>query len=342
MQNMKSRAVLEVDLSAVRNNVSLLKSIAGSSAFFCPMLKANAYGHGAAPIAKTLKAEGIQQVGVIDTDEAWTIRSALPDLDILVYDPLISEEELLWMIHENLVLVCSDWESLKQVAQLKKRVRIHLKFDTGFSRLGFEPKDSEKLLLFLKEQPQIHLEGFGTHLISAEELADKNSRTYQQLKKFLLLEKSFPKARSHLLNTAGLISQFVNGEFCEFGSRPGLGLYGIKPKVYLKDQKAQKKWEDLPFRSSSSLKSRVVALRELSKGGLVSYGGRWKANKKTRVGVVSMGYADGFPRALGSNRKVLLRGKKRSVIGAVCMDFFMIELKEEDFSVAFRRRGLDI
>ena len=330
---MQSRSVLEVDLSAVRNNVRLLKRLSGPDSFFCPMLKASAYGHGIVPIAKVLRQEGVQQVGVIDTDEAWPLRASVPDMDILVYDSLISKEERLWLIQEDLVLLCGDWESLKSLTQLKKKVRIYLKFDTGFSRLGFKLKDTEKLILFLKQEPQILVEAFGSHLIFGEELANKNSQSYQQLKSFVKLKQLFPKMSSHLLNTAGLISQYVNRESCKWGSRPGIGLYGIKPKVYTKDQKAKKKWDQLSLKPSSCLKSRIVAVTELSKGEGVSYEASWKANKKTRVATVSMGYADGFSRAVHAKRQVLLRGQRRSVIGRVCMDYFMIELQKEDQSV---------
>ena len=330
---MEHRAVLEVDLSAVRSNVRLLKDLSGE-AFFCPMLKSSAYGHGAVPITKILQEEGVQQVGVINTDEAYPLRDSIPHMDILVYEPFISKEELLWLIQEELVLLCSDWETLHQLAQLKKKVRIHLKFDTGFSRLGFKTKETEALIRFLKQEPQILVEAFGSHLIFGENLADKNSPSQKQLKAFKKLQAIFPKMSSHLLNTAGLVSQYVNTESGEWGARPGIGLYGIKPKVYTKDQQAKKKWRQLALKPSSSLKSHIVGLTRLTKGEGVSYGAQWRAKKTTQVATVSMGYADGFPRAINSKRQVLFRGKKRSVIGTVCMDYFMIELQKEDQAVS--------
>ena len=333
---MKARSVLEVNLSAIRQNVRLLQKITGKS-FFCPMLKAEAYGQGAIPVTKILYEEGVKQVGVISTDEAWSIRESLPEVDILIFSPLYSQEDLKWVLQENLVLVCSDWRALKSLSQLKTKVRIHLKFDTGFSRLGFSPKETQKIKDFLKEEPHIQLEGLASQLLSGEELSDKNSPTHKQLESFLELQKAFPSEtfpnlKAHLFNSSALINQYVNElDYSSFlGSRPGISLYGIKPKALFENEIAQDKWEKLDFITSSCLKSQIVGLRIISKGEAVSYGSIWKAKEETKIATVSMGYADGFFRSLGSVRNVLFRGQKRPVVGAVGMDFFMIALKKED------------
>ena len=339
---MKARVVLEVNLSAIRQNVRLLQKINGKG-FFCPMLKADAYGHGAVAIAKTLYQEGVKQIGVINADEAWSIREGLPEIDILIFSPLHKQEDLKWIIQEDIVLVCSDWTVLKTLSQLKTKVRIHLNFDTGFSRLGFQIQEAKKIQNFLKDYPHIQMEGLGSQLLSGEELLNKKTRTYNQLQVFLRLQKVFPNTKAHLLNSSGLISRYVNQSSYLIGSRPGISLYGIKPKVYLKNnsldnktsenQLSQTRWKYLNFISSSCLKSQIIGLRTLSKGAAVSYGYLWVAKEETQIATVSMGYADGFSRSLGVQRKVLFRGKKRSVVGAVGMDFFMIALKKEDQEV---------
>lgn len=339
---MKARAVLEVNLSAIRKNVRLLQKMNGKS-FFCPMLKANAYGHGAAAIVKTLYQEGVKQAGVISADEAWSIRESLPEIDLLIFSPLHKKEDLKWIIQENIVLVCSDWTVLKTLSQFKTKVRIHLKFDTGFSRLGFQIQEAKKIQNFLKDYPHIQMEGLGSQLLSGEQLLNKKTRTYNQLQAFLRLQKVFPNTKAHLLNSSGLISCYVNQSSYLIGSRPGISLYGIKPKIYLKNnpldnktrknQLTQTRWEHLNLISSSRLKSQIMGLRTLSKGSAVSYGSLWTAKEETQIATISMGYADGFSRSLGSQRKVLFRGKKRSVVGAVGMDFFMIALKKEDQEV---------
>ena len=322
---MNDRAVLEVNLDLLKKNALFLKNIKAQS-FFCPMLKADAYGHGSVPVGKTLLDIDIKQVGVITTDEAWLIKESVPEMDILIFGSLINKEDLSWIVEENLVVVCSHWKDIQNLAQMKKKARIHLKFDTGFSRLGFNLNSAQKLVDFLKRNPQLKLEGIGTQLVSGEELADKNSFSFLQLKLFLKLTKFFPQAKQHILNSSALVSQFIHSDNLDLGARPGISLYGIKTKVFFKNQPAENNWKNLPLKPVSCLKSQIVALREISKGTPVSYNSHWKASKKSKIATVSLGYADGFFRALGKKREVLFRGHKRPVVGAVCMDFFMIDL----------------
>ena len=146
---MNSRAVLEINLELLKKNAQLLKSIQ-PQAFFCPMLKASAYGHGSVPIAKALWDIGVKQVGVLNSEEAWPIKKFLPEMDILIFNPLIPKEDLSWIVEKKLATICSNWTDLKNLARLQKKARIHLKFDTGFSRLGFSISSTQKLLEFFK------------------------------------------------------------------------------------------------------------------------------------------------------------------------------------------------
>ena len=294
--------------------------------FFCPMLKANAYGHGVAPVAKALFSVGVKQVGVLSANEAWPIKEMAEEMDILIFGPILNKEDLSWIAEENLVVVCNNWQDLKSIAQLKKPLRIHLKFDTGFSRLGFDLDSAEEIYDFLKQQTQIQLEGLATQLVSGEELGDKKSFSSYQLKLFAGLKKFFPQTAFHALNSSALTSVFAHGEKRLFGSRPGIALYGIKPEIFFNSPKAKEKWKSLPLAPVSCLKSPVVAERKISKGTPVSYGGSWKAPRRCHIATLSLGYGDGFSRSFGALREVLFRGKKRPVVGALCMDFFMIDV----------------
>ena len=324
---MKYHAVLEVDLNLIKENCKRLKTLAKGS-FFCPMLKAEAYGHGALPVAQALFDIGVKQVGVFSADEAWPIREALPSMDILIFSPLPGREDLSWILEENLIIVCCHWQDLKKISQHKRPARIHLKFDTGFSRLGFDLKDSQKLFDFLKAHPQIQLEGLATQLVSGEELGDKNSFSFHQLNRFYDLKKIFPRQNFHAFNTVALISSFAHQSQMPADSRPGIGLYGVKPKIFLKNKKAEERYQKLSLSPVSCLKAQIVAVRHISKGTGVSYGGVWKASRPSQIATVSLGYGDGFFRGLHLAREVLFRGKKRAIVGAVCMDFFMIDVTD--------------
>ena len=325
---MKNRSILEIDLNLLKKNCTTLKSLAGDS-FFCPMVKADAYGHGAVSVTKALLEAGVKQVGVISANEAWPIREFVEDMDILVFGPVLNKEDLSWIMEEKLVLVCGNWLDLKSLAQFKEPSRIHLKFDTGFSRLGFALHSAKKIYNFLKDNPQIQLEGLATQLVSGEELGDKDSFSFHQIEQFSALKKLFSCQNLHALNTVALISYFAHGTKQRLGVRPGIGLYGVKPSVFFHSERAEKQWKDLSLPPVSSLKSYIVDLHQLKKGDPVSYGGHWKAPRPSQIATLSLGYGDGFLRSFGFLREVLFRGKKRYVVGSLCMDFAMIDVTEE-------------
>ena len=326
------RAVLELDLQGLKKNCKVLKAMSPEGAFFCPMVKANAYGHGAVPVARALMEEGIRQVGVISVSEAWQIREFVSEsLDILVFGPVLNREDLSWGLESRLVFVLNNWPDLEALAQKKAAARAHLKFDTGFSRLGFALSEAEKLKAFLDRNPQIQLEGLASQLIAGEEIGDESSFSRRQMERFLSLKKIFPSLPLHLLNTSAMLSAHAHDMRHQIGSRPGIGLYGLKPRVFFANKQSEKKAERAAFEPASRLKSHVAAFRRLKAGGRVSYSGEWKAPRPSDVIAVAMGYGDGFFRgsdpALGA-RRILFRGQKAPIVGRVCMDFFMADVTE--------------
>lgn len=328
---MKSRACLTVDLNLLKSNCQNLKALS-PAAFFCPMLKANAYGHGAVPIAQALLEIGISQVGVCTLQEAWQIKEHIKNLDILVFNPILNQQDMSWMLNHNLILVCSNWQDLKQLAQCKTASRIHLKFDTGFSRLGFLLSDAKKILSFLKDHPHIRLQGLATHLICATKIGQpKEAHFLKQIQVCNKLQASFC-CPLHILNTEALISYFIHDmkqEYPHLGSRPGIGLYGIKPSVFCHKIKHKNIWNNMSLFLISCLKSYIVDLRHIKQGASVSYGARWQAKQDSVIATCSIGYGDGLLRGAGLLRELLFRGNKRPVVGTVCMDFLMLDVTQD-------------
>ena len=326
---MRHQAILEVDLTLLKKNYKTLKSLSENS-FFCPMVKDEAYGHGIVPVSQALFEAGVQQIGVLDIHEACSVREKTKIKEIIIFGPCLNKESLSWILNNKVTLVCSNWFDLKKLAQIKKPSRIHLKFDTGFSRLGFGIDEAQGIYDFLKDQAHIQLEALATQLVSGEDIGDENSFSYYQIKKIIEINKLFSCQNIHLLNTSALLASFVNESSKNFGVRPGIGLYGIKPPVFFKDERAKKKWEDLSLDCVSSLKSYIVSVQKLKKGELVSYGGTWKASKPSQIATVFLGYGDGFLRSSDSVREVLFRGRRRAIVGTVCMDFLMIDVTDCD------------
>ena len=221
-----------------------------------------------------------------------------------------------------------NWRDLEYLAR-KGSSRVHIKFNTGFSRLGFEVSEAERLKRFFVKHPHLKVEGVCSQLLSGEELGRKTSASSRQVEKIKDMISLFSVKRNHLFNTAALLSSVCHGEGEGLGSRPGIGLYGVKPKIAFARPEAEKKWRSISLKPVSTLKSRVVAARKLEKGEAVSYEGTWKAARPSVIAVVSLGYGDGFPRALSSPQgRILFRGREAPVAGRVCMDFFMADVTD--------------
>ncbi|MCY4513099.1 MAG: alanine racemase [Bdellovibrionales bacterium] len=325
---MAPSAILEINLKALKENCSILKKLSGAN-FFCPMVKTQGYGHGIVPVTQALFAVGVEQVGVVAVSEARALRKALPNtLDILVFGPVLNKEDLDWLYENKCVLVANNWKDLEYWSK-KGPSRIHVKFDTGFSRLGFHISEAEILKTFFIKHPHIRAEGLCSQLLSGEELGQETSASYRQMERMEHLISLFSFKANHLFNTAALLSSVCYGGKMNFGSRPGIGLYGIKPKIIFTGIEREKKWKEISLKPTSSLKSRIVGVHKLEKGEAVSYEGTWKAGRSSIIVVVSLGYGDGFPRALSSPQgSVLFRGKIVPVAGRVCMDFFMVDVTD--------------
>ena len=327
------RACLEVNLQYLADNIQTLHSLAGNTnqatvkSFFCPMVKANGYGHGVLEVVKILKQSGVTKVGVISFEEAMEIKES--GLSIYIFGPYESEH-IQFMDSYSFIPVVGQWEDLKTLLCSKKeRIFFHIEFNMDMNRTGFELSEAPLLIDYIKKHSNLHLTGIASHLSTGEGLVsefDSISKKFQNVLE--MFKTAFPQQNmdTHLLNSSGFFSVWshsLNG--FNLGFRPGISLYGVKPKIQLSSSSAEQKYQSLNLKPVSCLKSFIVQVRSVPSVGTVSYSKTWRANKKSIVAVVSMGYADGIPYQGSNTMKVLLRGQRVPVIGRVCMDFFMID-----------------
>lgn len=307
----------EVNLTRLKNNYSEIMDRLGKDAYVCPMVKANAYGHGDVEIVKTLIAAGAKRVGVCTVDEAVKLRDHEFTLPILVFDVFdhigaqaIVEYEL------NPVISCwEQLEALKGNIRANQVVYIHLKFNTGMNRLGFDVAEAKELCSYLNQEKQFRVQGVCSHLSHGQDAADPKGCTQKQIKIFSELTKIWNsnEVQFHILNSSAIF-----GSRHKWGARPGLALYGAIPET-----KSKIKCGLQPI---MQIKSRVALVRKIKKGAIVSYSGRWKAKKDSVIGVVPIGYEDGYLRSLTNRSKMLIKGKMVSTIGTICMDYTMVDL----------------
>lgn len=303
--------------------------------FYCPMVKANAYGHGDISVATKLQDIGAHYLGVGLIEEGIYLRKNGIKIPLVFFGKYLTQD-LPDIFNYKLTPVISDWQQLKETADWvcehitdfhANAFKIHIKFDTGMHRLGFELSQASAVSEFLKQNSQLWLEGVLTHLHSAEDLQcdDNQSTSFNQLKKFQDIQPFFTRWTPyfHALNSAGLFNfyqmKFQSANLTALGIRPGLSLYGVQPN-------GTNKTSVSGLKPVMSLVSKVVHLVKVPKGETVSYGGTWKAEKESWVGVIPMGYADGYHRALSNKAEVLIQGKRFKQVGQICMDYFMIDV----------------
>lgn len=275
------------------------------------LVKANAYGHGLVPVAKFLCKAGCQELGCAHVGEARLLRKAGICAPILLLSSFL-ESELDEILKLGLVITLSSREEKEMVERaakrLKHRAMVQVKMDTGMGRLGMAPQDIKPFVYDVLHNPRFELRGIFTHYACAD--CDQNFTR----KQWRLFEEARPQGyRHHSCNSAAALALPEAHGNCV---RPGLCVYGISPIA---------KFQKL-FRPALTWKSRVVFVKEVSKGSTLSYGATYRASKAMRVATVAVGYGDGLFRLLSNRGKVLIQGKRCKILGCVTMDQILVDV----------------
>lgn len=321
------RTWAEIDLSALKHNFSIIKKLSKGSKIMA-VVKADAYGHSVSLTVPVLDALGADAFAVSNIEEALILRKQgiKKPLLILGYTPVGMVEQLA----TNNISQCvysSDYAKALSLEAVNKNVnvKIHIKLDTGMSRLGFNCRTGEFLGLD-EAVSAASLEGFifegvFTHFADADRTEQtEDGFTDKQFGLFSKAVDGFKKAGltptyAHTCNSAALLND--NDKLLDF-CRPGIILYGLTPSSSLNLQQ--------DFKPVMTLKSVVSMVKEIDEGAAISYGRTFKAAKKMRVATVTAGYADGYPRALSNKAYVLINGKKANIVGRVCMDQMCVDI----------------
>jgi alanine racemase len=312
----------EVDLEALAHNVRAVAALVAPAELLA-VVKADAYGHGAVPVALAAVGAGARRLGVATVEEGEALRAAGIAVPILVLSEVPDAAAPAAVAARLTPVVCSvaAIESLgraARVAQSPRRVPVHLKVDTGMHRMGCRPDDALELARLVAANPALELEGVLTHLAVADE--PDHPFTVEQLGRFERVLAALDAAGLrppivHAANSAGAIA--VPRSRYDL-VRCGIAVYGVAPSPALAGR--------VPLRPVLSLHARVTAVRRVESGEGVSYGLRWNAPQRTTIATVPLGYADGVPRALGtSGAHVLVHGTRRPIAGTVTMDQLMVD-----------------
>lgn len=327
MDEAQKRSWLEIDLARLEENYHALRALLPKGCRFLGVVKADAYGHGAIPVAKKLQALGAEYLAVACLDEAEELRSAGITLPVLIlgYTPVECAERLMEGNITQLVYDAGMAEEFSRRAQaMGGTLKCHVAMDTGMSRLGFSCHEEDlaataDTIAALKALPGLELEGICTHFANAD-----GDETYSRLQidRFTaalnaLKERGITFAIRHCTASAALLNY---GEAAFDMVRPGILLYGHHP-----DKSTEGLVEVKPV---MQWKARVASVKKLPKGTCVSYGCTYTLQRDSVLAVIAAGYADGVYRRLSNQMEVLLHGKRVKQLGRVCMDMFMVDVTD--------------
>jgi alanine racemase len=317
-----TRAIIHLD--AFRHNIRVVRSRIGAGRKLCVPVKADGYGHGAVPMAKTAVEEGAAFLAVATVEEGAELRKAGIDAAILLLSVPVPEE-IPDLIAHRLSPLVGDADFVKALGAASGSpadpLRVHLKVDTGMGRVGCPPDAAAELARVIAAQPGLRLEGVATHLAVSDSLDPEDRRyTGEQLGRFASAVAAIRAAGVdpglvHAANTGAVA--FHEDAFFDM-VRPGILLYGYPPAG------AE---NTLPVRPVMELVSSVVFIKQVRKGESVSYGRTWIADRDTLIATIPAGYGDGLPRRLsGQGFKVRVNGAWRPLAGRICMDQCMLDL----------------
>lgn len=307
------RSWIEVDHTALRQNLAAIRKAIGPSPGILAVVKANAYGHGDVEVARTL-AHDVEVFGVANLAEARALRSAATDREIMLMSACLPEERREAVEEGFIVTVSSAAEAMEFAAC--GRAKVNFKVDTGMGRLGVAAESAAGDLAVCARHVCVH--SISTHLPSADEDQEFTQRQLEDFQRLLPALRSLaPAAKVHVLNSAGALG-FPDhaGDLV----RAGLALYGWSPVPELQDQ----------FTQALTWKTRITHLKTLPAGSSVSYGRTFTTSEPTRVAALAVGYADGYPRQVsGRGAIVLIRGTPCAVLGRVTMDQILVAAPPE-------------
>jgi len=330
----------EIDLDAIAYNAAALKARAGGHAELMVTVKANAYGHGAVPVARAALDGGATRLAVARTLEGVELRQTEISAPILIMGYTLPAEAariVRWDLTPT-VNTAQQAMALSAAAQeAGKTVPIHIKVDTGMGRFGLLPGEVVDFVRTISRLPGLFLEGLYTHFAIAD-AADK-TYTRRQFEKYMNVVNQLEAAGfffplRHVSNSAATLDL---PEMALDMVRCGIALYGLRPSDEVEPA--------VPLRPAMTLKSRVARVRTLPTGASISYGCTYTTTRPTPVALVPVGYGDGYHRILSNKGAVLIHGQRAPIVGRVCMDQFVVDVSEipnvrqDDEVVIFGRQG---
>jgi len=297
------------------HNIQLIRDAVKSSKIMA-VVKANAYGHGSKELSKTAIDSECEYLGVAFIEEGIELRKEKIEAPILVF----GSHDISYLIQAldyNLEITITSMQQIEDLKNFGKKCNVHIKVDTGMHRVGFKIEDFEQALQQILDSQQIELKGIYSHFATSDDKDDSFFK--QQLQRFKEIKKISEKYIQHNvlfhMANSGAIMKFPESYFDMV--RPGVMLYGGLP-----NPKFITNWN---LKQVMELRSKISLTKFIKKGDSVSYSRRYYSENDTQIGVIPIGYADGYSRALTNKTEAIITNKKYPVVGTICMDMIMVD-----------------
>lgn len=321
-----NRVYAKIDLDAIEFNLKSMEAKISEHTKIIAVVKTDGYGHGAAEISKEIESDDkVFGFAVATAEEAYSLRKNKITKPILILGYTFAEDyEELVRLQIRPAVYSYDMAKVisEAAAKVKKTAKIHIKLDTGMSRIGYQvTQEAADEILRISKLSGIEIEGMFTHFARADE-TDKTS-AYKQIAQYqkmvdMLRERNIEIPLKHCSNSAGIAEiPEANMDLV----RAGITLYGLWPSEEVSR-------DSLALHPVMELKSKIVHIKTLEAGRCISYGGTYQLTESKRIATIPVGYGDGYPRSLSNKGYVLIHGKKAPILGRVCMDQFMVDVTD--------------
>lgn len=320
------RAWVEIDLKALADNTQQIEQILSPPTQLMAVVKADAYGHGAVTVAETVLSAGASWLGVATIPEGIELRAAGIAAPILILGAVNTPEEIRAIAHWQLQpTLCNPKQALvfsETLASLGKTLPVHLKLDTGMSRLGTPWQDATEFVRFVERSPHLEIASVYSHLATADSpdptiMQQQHQRFKQAIEN--LKAAGITPPQLHFANSAATLTDpALHYDLV----RVGLAIYGLYPAPHLQ--------QAISLQPAMQVKARVTQIKEIAAGTGISYGYQYIAQQDMNIAIVGIGYADGVPRNLSNKMQASIRGKLVPQVGAITMDQLMLDVSAID------------
>jgi alanine racemase len=330
---MHTNSIIELNNTAYQKNLSFLRTTFGKKVKISCVVKGNAYGHGVTEIISMAYNNGITHFSVFDVEEAKVVKATLEDKATIMVMGLVQDEDMEWVINNNVEFFVFDKGRLTKAAKtakkLHKKAIIHIEVETGMNRTGFEKNELNTVIAFLKkEKGHVVFKGLCTHYAGAESIAnyyrvDKQIKRFEDIYQYLCKNDLKPEIRHSACSAASIMFPETRMDMV----RIGIIQYGLwpSPEVFVNFLITKNNKND-PLQRVITWKSKIMSVKKVKIGEFIGYGTSFLAERKMKVAVIPLGYSHGYSRSLSNQGRVLINGQQCIVVGSVNMNMMTIDV----------------